>query len=237
MQIPQTREEQLALYHLAEEAYRKGEEIMSDEQFDNLERLLGIDPESINDLGVDDSRDIDPEEYRQVIASRQFISNELATKWMQEFGTEKPHTLPMGSLDKALNLGEMQTYYNRIKEATQDQVYSTKMDGLSAELTYEGGLLQQILTRGDGSIGTDITAIAFQSKQVPLQIPNLGKVVVRGEIMLFKQDLINLNIQQEESNRKVYKTTRNGAVGVVKSLKNFSLGKYLTFFAFDLVME
>lgn len=232
MDYPKSLKEAIELRNAAEVEYREGNSIMSDEEFDLLERYIGDEVTSIQDQEIDSSTEVDRVEYHKAI-TESGISTDIANFWLKNFGKEMSHTLPMGSLDKALNLEEMESYYTRIKDLKQEQAYTTKMDGLSAELTYVHGLLTQILTRGDGQVGADITAIAFQSQQIPYRIITKEKqIVVRGEIMLFKQDLVDMNVDLDKMGRKEYKTTRNGAVGVIKSLKNFVFGPRLTFFIY-----
>jgi len=139
----------------------------------------------------------------------------------------------MGSQDKALDLSEMEKFFTRTGNK-QQYFASVKLDGMSAELTYEAGKLVQVLTRGDGFIGVDITAVAQTIPNIPKQLDIKDEtVIIRGEIMLTKASHQELNQQLETEGKDTFANTRNGAVAIVKTLKNRAYGKFLSFLAFD----
>lgn len=189
----------------ANTAYREGKSLISDREFDELEDQL---------------RKVDPE--NSVLQEIQDDS----------FDSEKPLTINMGSQDKALNLEEMESYYRRTKK--DFYLVSEKLDGMSAEFTYKDGNLSQVLTRGNGKIGVDITAVAKDIPNLPKTIKNKGLVIVRGEIMMTKSSFERLNIQLQKENKDPLKNTRNGAVSIVKTLKNRAYALFLSVKAFDI---
>jgi DNA ligase (NAD+) len=96
-----------------------------------------------------------------------------------------PLTIHMGSQDHAMTDDEFWSWYNKYNKPSL--VISDKVDGSSAELTYENGVLKQAVTRGDGEIGSDITQNARQW-HIPQTISEKGTVVVRGEAVLHTED-------------------------------------------------
>lgn len=189
----------------ANKAYRDGAPIMSDSDYDQLEASL---------------RAINPAH-----PLLQSLSDD-------EYGVEQALTIPMGSQQKALTLAEMASFYASTGE--DEYFVSDKLDGMSAELTYVGGRFVQALTRGDGTMGANITAIVERIPSVPKTIPQDGKMVVRGEVMLTKSDLAELNRQRVAAGEKPYANVRNGAVALTKTLKNLEQARFLSFKAFDL---
>ena len=110
------------------------------------------------------------------------------------------------------------------------------MDGLSCELTYRDGALSLGLTRGDGYIGVDITDVVTQIPSIPKRLPELRSCIVRGEIIMRKESLAEINVLLLEEDRPPFANTRNGTVAVIKAAKNHKFGMYLDFRAFDLML-
>lgn len=189
----------------ANAAYRAGAPIMSDSDYDQLESAL---------------RAIEPTHPL------------LTTLADDEYGLEQPLTIPMGSQQKALTLDELAPYLT----TTADSEYfiSQKLDGASCELTYVDGRFIQALTRGDGTRGVNVTTVVARIPSVPQTIPDTRKLVVRGELMLRKSDLAALNVALTAAGREPYQNVRNGAVALIKTLKNLDYAQYLSFKAFDL---
>lgn len=201
-----TLQEKVDFLRKANREYREGHPIVPDDVYNYFEReVLKEDPDNSFFRELEDDR----------------------------FGVDHKLTIHMGSQDKATTLDEMNRFYNRIDTSVIISA-SEKMDGLSAELTYRLGVLVLILTRGDGEYGVDITSIVRGAKDIPLIIEDkAGTVVIRGEIIMLKSDLELLNKELMQDGREIYHNTRNGAVGLIKSLKNRKYSKYLSFRAFD----
>lgn len=201
-------QEKVEFLRKADRDYRDGNSIVPDDVYDYLEREVR-------------QEDPDNEFLRQIEDD--------------SFGLERKLTIHMGSQDKAKNLEEMNRFYNRI-DISELLSVSEKMDGMSAELTYEGGFLMLALTRGDGEYGVDITSMVRGAKDIPLFISNQPKMlVVRGEIIITRKDLESLNKELIRDERDPYQNPRNGVVGLVKTLKNRKYAKYLSFRAFDVL--
>lgn len=118
------------------------------------------------------------------------------------------------------------------------QAYFTdiKMDGLACALHYEDGLFVQAVTRGDGMVGEDVTMNVRTIENVPLRIPEMWHVEVRGEIVIFKKDFEELNAAQVKAGEKPFANPRNLAAGSIRQLDpRIAAKRRLKFMAYDLV--
>ena len=98
------------------------------------------------------------------------------------------HLALMGSLDKVQTPHEMIEWAGKLQRPNEIFLVTEKLDGISISLRYENGFLQQALTRGDGEVGEDITPNVRKMKGVPVNLAGLGPLLVRGEIVLLKDD-------------------------------------------------
>ncbi|MCB0351332.1 MAG: NAD-dependent DNA ligase LigA, partial [Bdellovibrionales bacterium] len=136
------------------------------------------------------------------------------------------HRIPMLSLQNAYSSEEIIAFDERIRKALKlsenlEYYCEPKFDGLAIELIYEKGRLVRALTRGDGSIGEDVTKNVRTIKSIPLTLecktpPPL--LEVRGEILMFKDDFAALNKQQEEFGLDAFANPRNAAAGSIRQL-------------------
>jgi DNA ligase (NAD+) len=121
------------------------------------------------------------------------------------------HLFTMGSLDKVQSPDELVLWAKKVQRTPGDQLLVTeKLDGISISLRFEDGLLVQALTRGDGTVGEDITPNVRRMKGVPKSVGVSGQLVVRGEILLLKED--HKNHFSDKAN------PRNAASGISKRL-------------------
>ena len=138
---------------------------------------------------------------------------------------------PTAVLSLANGFGRQDTldWYERILRldpdvAHADYVLEPKLDGLTVVLTYEHGSFTLGATRGDGLVGEDITENLKTVPMVPLRIPVSGntpppaRLVVRGEIIIFKDDFARLNAELEQRGEKTYLNPRNTAAGSLRQL-------------------
>ena len=109
-----------------------------------------------------------------------------------------------------------------------------KIDGLSLSLRYENGLLVQAATRGDGTIGENVTQNARQVQNIPNQIKTDKSVLeVRGEIYMHHDDFEALNARQAEAGQKIFANPRNAAAGSLRQLDaSITANRPLMFFAY-----
>ncbi len=133
------------------------------------------------------------------------------------------HRYPMLSLSNTYSEQEVQEFYTRIVKllGTDDfeVVCELKFDGTSISLTYENGTLLRAVTRGDGTVGDDVTANVRTIKSIPLvltgdDIPTLFEI--RGEILMPWQVFENLNIERQEQGEQLFANPRNAASGTLK---------------------
>lgn len=176
----------------ASEAYYNGkEEIISNYEWDALfDELIRLEKES----GI-----ILPDSPTQKTGFEENQSN----------GQKEPHEFPALSLAKTKQVEELQ------KWAQDYPIWlSWKLDGLTLVLTYDNGKLTRILTRGNGSIGTNITHLKDAIQGFPQQIPYQGHLVVRGEAAISYTDFALINDMVEDEEEK-YSNPRNLASGTL----------------------
>ena len=136
------------------------------------------------------------------------------------------HVLPMLSLDNVFNAENLQTFDQRVRDrlnTTNTQTYAAepKLDGLAISIRYEQGILVQAATRGDGTVGEDVTENVRTIQSVPLRLRgiNVPEVVeIRGEIVMPKAGFEALNKQQIADNKKPFVNPRNAAAGSLRQL-------------------
>lgn len=131
------------------------------------------------------------------------------------------HLEPLWSLDKAQTEEELLAWQQRTDKLALElglpkPTYSLeyKFDGLTINLTYENGLLVTAATRGDGSVGEEVTAQIKTIKTIPLKIPFTGKMEVQGEAIMRLSSLAKYNKTVAEP----LKNARNGAAGAIRNL-------------------
>ena len=134
--------------------------------------------------------------------------------------TKITHERMMLSLGNVFNEEELYAFDDRIKDIYPNVEYvcELKIDGLAVSLVYEDGHLLYGATRGDGSVGEDITHNVKTIKSIPLVIDYDGDFEVRGEIYMPKASFERLNKQREEANEPLFANPRNAAAGSVRQL-------------------
>ena len=156
------------------------------------------------------------------------------------------HTVPMTSLDNAMNLEQVQKKFiesirNFMRELHStnvpiDLVVEPKIDGLSCSIRYEKGQIVSGLTRGNGIEGEDVTANVKTIKEIPhhLHGKDWPEVVgIRGEVYMSDKDFIKLNEQQELTGETLSANPRNAAAGSLRQIdSNITANRPLRFFAY-----
>jgi len=154
-----------------------------------------------------------------------------------------PHRLPMLSLANSYSPDDIVDFDERVKKFlhTSDDIEylcEPKFDGLSMELIYEDGFLVRALTRGDGTVGEDVTAGVRTIKSVPLRLATKNPpalLEVRGEVLMLKKDFARLNETQQEAGLQTFANPRNAAAGSVRQLDpRITAARPLRFFAYAL---
>lgn len=134
------------------------------------------------------------------------------------------HSVPVLSLDKAYSAEEVFAWLDKTAKLTGKVLSVTaeqKMDGLSLVLYYEDGVLVRAVTRGDGTVGNEVTANVKTIPTVPLKLSRPLTMAVRGEVFLPKSDFARLNAEMDEP----YANPRNLAAGTLRRVKSAEVAK------------
>ncbi|MDA1128209.1 MAG: NAD-dependent DNA ligase LigA [Chloroflexi bacterium] len=138
--------------------------------------------------------------------------------------TQVEHSAPMLSLGNAFNRGDLENWLRRTKglvdDADFDLVCELKIDGLAVNLTYENGVFVQGATRGDGTIGEDVTQNLRTIKSIPLSLLEgaPARLEVRGEVYLPISEFLRLNEERTETGEQLYRNPRNTGAGSLRNL-------------------
>ncbi|WGV16701.1 NAD-dependent DNA ligase LigA [Fuscovulum ytuae] len=149
------------------------------------------------------------------------------------------HEIRMLSLSNAFDEEEVAEFDNRVRsflgmEAPITYVAEPKIDGLSLSLRYEGGVLVQAATRGDGEVGENVTENALTIADIPRRVEGAPAVMeVRGEVYMAHADFAALNARQAAAGAKVFANPRNAAAGSLRQLDAaITAARPLRFFAY-----
>lgn len=191
--------------------YQDAEEMMSDYQYDTLyDELTELEKE----LGV-------------TLAGSPTVN--VGYEVLSGLPKER-HESTMLSLDKTKDIEGLKEF-----AGNQQVVVSWKLDGLTIVLTYQGGALTKAVTRGNGEVGEVITNNARVFRNIPLQIPYQGELILRGEAVIGYKDFEKINAEIAEVEAK-YKNPRNLCSGSVRQLNNeITAKRNVRFYAFSLV--
>jgi len=134
------------------------------------------------------------------------------------------HSSPMLSLDNALNEGELRDFDRRVRDllagAPYRYVAELKMDGLSMAVHYRNSLFSEALTRGDGTVGEDVTENARTIRSVPLRVKtDLTDFEVRGETVMSQRAFERLNAERDDKGLSRFANPRNAAAGSLRVLE------------------
>lgn len=180
---------------------------------------------------VDNENDIDDYEYDMMMRELKAIEEEYPELITPDSPTRRvggeatnmfesvAHTVKMESLQDAFSFDEIRDFDRRVKDAVTNATYvvEPKIDGLSVSLEYRDGLFVRGSTRGDGSVGEDITANLRTVRAIPLRLKtDLPFIEVRGEVYMPHSVFHKLVEEQELNEEKPFKNPRNAAAGSLR---------------------
>ena len=143
-------------------------------------------------------------------------------------GFEKySHQYPLYSLQDAFSREELDAFDARVRKELDDVTYicELKIDGLSISLTYEQGIFVAGATRGDGSIGENITENLKRVKDIPLSLPEKLDITVRGECYMPRASFNQVNLARQENGEPEFANPRNAAAGTLRQLDTAVVAK------------
>ncbi|MDR0679631.1 MAG: NAD-dependent DNA ligase LigA [Puniceicoccales bacterium] len=184
--------------------YRDNRPQISDFEYDCLKaELLRLEQVAIN-FGVKTKENL--------------VGNDLATNFQKQ-----PHLNPMQSLANTYSKEELIAFDGRVEKQLHGQSYSyiiePKIDGIAINLIYENGALVRALTRGDGTLGDDVTNNILTIKSLPRTLNHCpAKIEIRGEVFIDEKTFETTNEHRLEQGLEEYANPRNLAAGTVKSL-------------------
>ena len=143
-------------------------------------------------------------------------------------GFEKySHQYPLYSLQDAFSREELEAFDARVRKELPHPIYicELKIDGLSISLTYEKGILVVGATRGDGSVGENITENLKRVKDIPLTLPEELDITVRGECYMPRASFDQVNQARQENGEPEFANPRNAAAGTLRQLDTAVVAK------------
>ena len=140
-------------------------------------------------------------------------------------GFEKvTHEVPLQSLQDVFTFEEVRDFDERVKRVAEENnielkyVVETKIDGLSAALEYKNGILVRGATRGNGTVGEDVTENLKTIKTIPKKLKEPIDIIVRGEVFIGKEEFEKLNSDRLLSEEEQFANARNAAAGSLRQL-------------------
>ena len=142
------------------------------------------------------------------------------------------HLSRMWSQEDIFDNKELEDWIVRASKVEKefDFFIQPKFDGASLNLIYENGLLKQAITRGDGSVGEDVTHNALTIHSIPLEISEKSLIEIRGEIVIKKDDFLKINEDRLKNEEQTFANPRNAAAGSLRQLDSKITAKRKLFF-------
>src|SRR5579884_1357768 len=154
-----------------------------------------------------------------------------------------PHSSPMLSLDNALNEDEMREFDRRVRDllhgAAYEYVVELKLDGLSMAVRFQDGRFEQAITRGDGTVGEDVTENAKTIRSLPLRVKSkLRAFEARGETIMTRRAFERLNEGRANNQEPLFANPRNAAAGALRALEpSLTASRQLDYYTYFLLVD
>ena len=159
----------------------------------------------------------------------EFVSKESLTQKVggkvKEGFKKVEHKIPLLSMQDIFNLDEIRDYVQKIQNQAIEEnikntsfVVETKIDGLTAALEYKDGKFVRGATRGNGTVGEDVTENLKTIKNIPKELTEKIDITVRGEVFISKSDFEKMNQEREENEEELFANARNAAAGSLRQL-------------------
>lgn len=207
-----------------------------------------------------DAPEVPDSEYDKVYLSLQQLENTHPELIQSDSPTQrvggKPadgfeqvkHRVPMLSLGNAFEDSDVLAFDRRVKELADLPADTTiayavdpKFDGLAISIHYTNGLFEQAITRGDGTVGEDVSANVKTIRSLPLKLKGNAipaHLEIRGEIFMTKKDFLQMNQRQAEHGLKVFANPRNAAAGTIRQLDpKIAASRPLRFYCYGAALE
>ena len=190
------------LNHYAEEYYTKDAPSVSDYEYDQLYREL-----------------VALEEAHPELVQPNSPTHRVGGTILKGF-EKYQHTYPLYSLQDAFSYDELVAFDQRVRKEfpAVSYVCELKIDGLSISLSYVDGVLETGATRGDGSIGENITENLKRVRDIPLVLPEPLTLTVRGECYMPRASFDAVNLSRQENGEAEFANPRNAAAGTLRQL-------------------
>lgn len=185
----------------------------------------------------EDKPEISDFEYDMLMVELRNLEKEFPEFSSQESLTQKvgghvkegfqkvTHEVPLQSLQDVFSIEEVKDYIEKIEQKAEENkieqvtyVVETKIDGLSAALEYKNGEFVRGATRGNGTVGEDVTENLKTVKTIPRKLKDPIDIIVRGEVFIAKDDFEKMNQEREENEEELFANARNAAAGSLRQL-------------------
>lgn len=204
--------------------YGRGESLISDKDYDHLyHELLKLEKEH--------------PEFDNPDSPTRRVGSDLTKEFLKV-----SHRIPMMSIDNTYSEDEVKDWIGRLKKSVDGEdisfVGELKVDGIALSLIYENGRFIQAVTRGNGTIGDEVTANVRTIKSIPLLIDKFDLIEIRGEAYMTYEAFTHLNDSIIESGQKPMQNPRNTTAGTLKLQDPTEVAKRnLSFAAYSLLSE
>ncbi len=159
------------------------------------------------------------EEENPDIADKNSPTKRVGGIVLDEFSKAK-HLSKMWSMEDVFDEDELRNWIQRVKKTSKKFTFYSepKFDGASLNLIYENGELKQAISRGDGSVGEDVSENVKTIDSVPLKIKHKELIEIRGEVVIAKDDFLDINLARLKNDEPPFANPRNAAAGSLRQL-------------------